>query len=340
MFLAAGALAATTFAGAARRRGLALTFLSAAATRWPARPGRRSSPIWWTVRFLPQAAALNGVNMNLARAVGPASAALSWRQPAPAGFSRSTPCRSWHRRRAGQLAARRCGPTGSARAAGRGPAGGRTLRPARVDRATAAVPGPPVHPRCQRGLGTAPVVAAGTCTSAPPATGCCSAGRDRRRGGRAGHPTATRAAWARPGWSPRRWWSPRPPSSSWPRSHAVLVGLALVPIGGAWIAVMSSLNSGLQLALPSWVRARGLAYYLFVFQGAQAARRRDLGGGRRPHIGHHSAVGRRRGVGYSAPWSGYASPMPDTAGLDRTPSAHWPAPQLMFTPDAADGPSW
>jgi predicted MFS family arabinose efflux permease len=33
---------------------------------------------------------------------------------------------------------------------------------------------------------------------------------------------------------------------------------------------MSSLNSGLQLALPNWVRARGLAYYLVVFQGAQA----------------------------------------------------------------------
>ena len=52
--------------------------------------------------------------------------------------------------------------------------------------------------------------------------------------------------------------------------NAVLVGIALLPVGGSWIAVMSSLNSGLQLALPNWVRARGLAYYLVVFQGAQA----------------------------------------------------------------------
>jgi len=36
--------------------------------------------------------------------------------------------------------------------------------------------------------------------------------------------------------------------------------------------------------------------------------------------------------------AGLRSPMPDTANLDRTPSAHWPAPQLMFSPDAADGP--
>ena len=35
---------------------------------------------------------------------------------------------------------------------------------------------------------------------------------------------------------------------------------------------------------------------------------------------------------------GLRSPMPDTAKLDRTPSAHWPAPQLTFNPEAADGP--
>jgi quinol monooxygenase YgiN len=30
--------------------------------------------------------------------------------------------------------------------------------------------------------------------------------------------------------------------------------------------------------------------------------------------------------------------MPDTTTLDRTPSAHWPAPQLIFSPEATDGP--
>lgn len=51
---------------------------------------------------------------------------------------------------------------------------------------------------------------------------------------------------------------------------AVLVAVALLPVGGSWIAVLSSLNSSLQRALPNWVRGRGLAYYLVVFQGAQA----------------------------------------------------------------------
>ena len=35
---------------------------------------------------------------------------------------------------------------------------------------------------------------------------------------------------------------------------------------------------------------------------------------------------------------GLRSPVPDTTKLDRTPSTHWPAPQLIFTPDATDGP--
>jgi MFS family permease len=117
----------------------------------------------------------------------------------------------------------------------------------------------------------------------------------------------------------------------------VLVGIALLPVGGAWIAVMSSLNSGLQLALPNWVRARGLAYYLVVFQGAQA-----LGAVIWGVVADRTSVTVALLVAAAVVALGAAvglrSPLPDTAKLDRTPSAYWPAPQLMFTPDAADGP--
>jgi len=120
-------------------------------------------------------------------------------------------------------------------------------------------------------------------------------------------------------------------------SNTVLVGIALPPIGGAWIAVMSSLNSGLQLALPNWVRARGLAYYLVVFQGAQA-----LGAVIWGAIADRTSVATAlliaAAVLVTGALAGLRSPLPDTANLDRTPSAHWPAPQLMFTRDAADGP--
>jgi len=45
---------------------------------------------------------------------------------------------------------------------------------------------------------------------------------------------------------------------------------ALVFAGFAWIAVVSSLNATAQTLLPAWARARGLAYYTLVFMGGQA----------------------------------------------------------------------
>ncbi|MEA2425568.1 MAG: hypothetical protein QOH13_1978, partial [Thermoleophilaceae bacterium] len=56
---------------------------------------------------------------------------------------------------------------------------------------------------------------------------------------------------------------------AWSRS-VPLVATALVVSGACWIAVLSSLNASAQVALPGWVRARGMATYLLVFQGGQA----------------------------------------------------------------------
>ena len=96
MFLAASALAVATFADAASPALiLALTFALGCGNAV-------ASPAWQAIQpdlvdreLLPQAAALNGLNMNVARAVGPASAVSSWRRPAPVGFSPSTPRRLW-----------------------------------------------------------------------------------------------------------------------------------------------------------------------------------------------------------------------------------------------------
>jgi MFS family permease len=57
---------------------------------------------------------------------------------------------------------------------------------------------------------------------------------------------------------------------AWSRS-VPLVALALVLSGLSWIVVLSALNASMQVALPAWVRARGMATYLLVFQGGQAA---------------------------------------------------------------------
>lgn len=50
-----------------------------------------------------------------------------------------------------------------------------------------------------------------------------------------------------------------------------LVALAMGAAGVAWMAELSTLNVAAQQSLPGWVRARGLAVYLLVFQGGMAA---------------------------------------------------------------------
>jgi hypothetical protein len=52
-------------------------------------------------------------------------------------------------------------------------------------------------------------------------------------------------------------------------SHsAVLDGVVLVLTGAGWILALGLLNASFQSALPSWVKARGMAYYTVAFQGA------------------------------------------------------------------------
>lgn len=49
-----------------------------------------------------------------------------------------------------------------------------------------------------------------------------------------------------------------------------LIAVAMVIGGIAWMTVMSSFSVHAQIAPPNWLRARALAYYLLVFQGAMA----------------------------------------------------------------------
>jgi MFS family permease len=49
-----------------------------------------------------------------------------------------------------------------------------------------------------------------------------------------------------------------------------LVSVAMLIGGVAWMTVMSTFNVCAQMAPPQWLRARALAYYLLVFQGAMA----------------------------------------------------------------------
>lgn len=101
--------------------------------------------------------------------------------------------------------------------------------------------------------------------------------------------------------------------------------VASVIAGMSWIAVLSSLNVSAQMALPEWVRSRGLALYVTVFFGAmtlgsvvwgELARIAGLS------VTHYiAAVGIVVAIPLTWRWK-----LQKGAGVDLSPSMHWPAP--------------
>ncbi|MDQ3828882.1 MAG: MFS transporter, partial [Candidatus Tectomicrobia bacterium] len=112
---------------------------------------------------------------------------------------------------------------------------------------------------------------------------------------------------------------------------------ALVAGGMAWTTLMSSLSATAQLALPSWVRARGLAMYAFVFMGGLAAGSALWG-----------VVAARFGISAALACATLGLVVGLTVmtryrlgigeALDLTPSKHWPEPAVVIAPQPEEGP--
>ena len=115
------------------------------------------------------------------------------------------------------------------------------------------------------------------------------------------------------------------------------VAVALAPAGAAWVVVLANLNAEIQLFLPNWVRARGLAVYQVVFAGGQALGALAWG-----------AVAQMSGLEATfllaaaimlldavalALW-----PLPDLREVDREPAVIWPEVDLAVRPDPRAGP--
>lgn len=120
-------------------------------------------------------------------------------------------------------------------------------------------------------------------------------------------------------------------------SNPIVVSLALVPAGAAWVMVLSTANANVQMFLPRWVRARGLATYQIVFFGGQA-----LGalawGLVADQIGLVPTFLAAAVMTAAAAATVRIWPLIDAAHLDREPAVYWPEPQLAVEPDRADGP--
>jgi predicted MFS family arabinose efflux permease len=106
----------------------------------------------------------------------------------------------------------------------------------------------------------------------------------------------------------------------------VATGLtASVIAGSSWIAVLATLNVSAQLALPEWVRGRGLAVYMTVFFGTLSVgsilwgKLATLIGLPIAHL--TAAAGVLAAIPLTWRWR-----LLSGAPLDLAPSLHWPAP--------------
>ncbi|MFF0370481.1 MFS transporter [Micromonospora sp. NPDC005087] len=116
-----------------------------------------------------------------------------------------------------------------------------------------------------------------------------------------------------------------------------LVLIALLPAGLAWVTVLANVNAEMQVFLPSWVRARGLAVYQIFFAGGQAVGAfvwglvADLAGLVAAFVA--AAVFMLVGTVTSRVW-----PLPDLPTVNRDPASYWPQLHLAHDPDPRVGP--
>jgi MFS family permease len=115
----------------------------------------------------------------------------------------------------------------------------------------------------------------------------------------------------------------------------VVAIIASVVAGGCWISVLSNLNVSAQVALPEWVRGRGLALFVAVFSGTMAFGSAAWGGiarlGGVPLALYVSSAGLLCAVPIIRRWK-----LQTGARMDLTPSMHWPAPVAAQQIEAED----
>jgi MFS family permease len=118
---------------------------------------------------------------------------------------------------------------------------------------------------------------------------------------------------------------------------AVTGFIASLLAGASWIAVLANLNVSAQVALPNWVRGRGLALFVTVFYGAMT-----LGSALWGMVAKHAglpltlmlaAAGTVLAIPLTRRWQLQAG-----AGVDLSPSMHWPAPIVTHPIDSDRGP--
>jgi MFS family permease len=121
-------------------------------------------------------------------------------------------------------------------------------------------------------------------------------------------------------------------------AHDAPTALAASVIAGvSWIAVLASLNVSAQVALPEWVRGRGLAMFVTALFGAMTLGSAIWGqvagtvGLPAAHV--IAAAGALLAIPVTWRWK-----LQTGAGIDLTPSMHWPVPIVTREIERDQGP--
>jgi hypothetical protein len=113
---------------------------------------------------------------------------------------------------------------------------------------------------------------------------------------------------------------------------------ASVLAGASWTVVLATLYVSAQIALPDWVRARGLAVLLTIVFGAMtvgSAAWGRIAGMENLRIAFFIAAG---GAAIAIPLS-WRWKLQTAAGIDLTPSMHWRVPTIARKVENDEGPA-
>ena len=103
------------------------------------------------------------------------------------------------------------------------------------------------------------------------------------------------------------------------------VTLLMLAGGIGWMCTNSTLSTAAQTSLPAWVRARGLAVYLLVFQGAMAVGS-VIWGEVATRFGLRTTLAIAAVTLMAAAAATSRLKLAGLPGIDTTPSYHWPEP--------------
>lgn len=115
------------------------------------------------------------------------------------------------------------------------------------------------------------------------------------------------------------------------------IALVMAAAGASWIALLTTFHAAAQAALAPWVRGRGLAVYLLVFFGGMALGSM-LWGAVAERWGPRTALLIAGGGALAGLAVTFGMRLPEGPAQDLAPSRHWPAPPVVDTTRGDPGP--